>query len=72
MSICFERGRSFGLLRKSFVNVYQFVSVIFFPFGFEGGMWDLLVLVPDHFLFDLLLLPKEELTRRNMTKSSWC
>ena len=21
-----------------------------FPFGFEGGMWDLIILVPDHFL----------------------
>ena len=21
-----------------------------FPFGFEGGMWDLMVLVPDHCL----------------------
>ena len=21
-----------------------------FPFGFEGGMWDLLVLIPDHCL----------------------
>ena len=23
----------------------------YFPFGFEGGMWDLIVLVPDHRLF---------------------
>ena len=28
--------------------VYQFLCVSFFPFGFEGGMWDLIVLIPDH------------------------
>ena len=22
-----------------------------FPFGFEGGVWDLIVLIPDHCLF---------------------
>ena len=31
------------------MNVYQFVFV-HFPFGFEGGMWDLIVLIPDHCL----------------------
>ena len=32
------------------MNVYQFVCVCvcFCPFGFEGGMWDLIALVPDH------------------------
>ena len=33
----------------SFMNVYQFVFV-HFPFGFEGGMWDLIALIPDHCL----------------------
>ena len=37
----------FGLLGVSFSNVYQCVSVcLSFPFGFEGGMWDLIALVP--------------------------
>ena len=30
----------------SFVNVYQFVCVLLYPFGFEVRMWDLIVLVP--------------------------
>ena len=34
---------------RVFVHVYQFLSVSFF-FGFEGGMWDLIVLIPDHCL----------------------
>ena len=29
----------------SCVNVNQFLCA--FPFGFEGGLWDLIVLVPD-------------------------
>ena len=27
-----------------------FCECFFFPFGFEGGMWDLIALVPDHCL----------------------
>ena len=27
-----------------------FISVCTFPFACEGGMWDLFVLIPDHFL----------------------
>ena len=25
-------------------------AFVTFPFGFEGGMWDLIVLIPDHCL----------------------
>ena len=32
------------------MTVYQFVCVLLSLFGFEGGMWDLIVLVPDHCL----------------------
>ena len=28
----------------------------FFPFGFEGGMWDLIVFVPDHCLSFILII----------------
>ena len=31
----------------SFVNIYDF-CVCPFPVRFEGGMWDLIVLIPDH------------------------
>ena len=32
------------------MNVYQVMCVLLSPFGFEGGMWDLIVLMPDHCL----------------------
>ena len=47
MTTCFEKSCLFSLQCVSFVNVYQFV----FPFGFEGAMWDLIVLVLNHCLF---------------------
>ena len=40
----------FGILCVSFVNVYLFLCMSFFLFCFEGGTWDLLVLIPDHCL----------------------
>ena len=33
-----------------FVNCCQFIYLVIFPFGFEGGIWDLIVSVPDHCL----------------------
>ena len=33
-----------------FVGVGQILCVPFFPFGIEGGMWDVIVLIPDHCL----------------------
>ena len=41
------------------MTVYQIVCVCAsFPFGFEGGMWDLIVLVPDHCLsFYFICIP---------------
>ena len=29
------------------MNFYQFLCVLLI-FGFEGGMWDLIALIPDH------------------------
>ena len=48
MTICLGKVCSFGILCMSSVYVYQFCPS--FPFGFEGGMWDLIVLIPDHCL----------------------
>ena len=48
MPTCSGKICSFCLLCVSFVNVYQFKYVFSFPFGFEGGMWD--VLLPDYCL----------------------
>ena len=44
MTTCLGKSCSFGLLCVSFVNVYSF------PFGFDGGIRDLIVLVADHCL----------------------
>ena len=51
MITCLGKSCSFGLLCRFVVNVCGFVCVCAsFPFGFEGGMSDLIVLVPDHWL----------------------
>ena len=51
MATCLGKSCLFGLLCVSFVNVYQLLCVCpSFPFGIEGGMWDLIVLIPDHCL----------------------
>ena len=51
MAACLGKSCSFDLLCVSFVHVYLFfVCVLLSLFGFEGGMWDLIVLIPDHCL----------------------
>ena len=32
------------------MGVCQILCVSFFPFGIEGRMWDVIVLIPDHYL----------------------
>ena len=55
MTTCLGMSYSFSLLCVFSVNVYQckrvFFFVFFFHFGFEGRMWDLIVLVPDRCLY---------------------
>ena len=50
MATCLGKSCLFGLLCVSFVNVYPSVCVFLSLFGFEGGMWDLIVLITDHCL----------------------
>ena len=50
MTTCLGKSCSFGLLCVSFVNVYQFWVSPSVPFGIEGGMWDVIVLIPYHCL----------------------
>ena len=52
MTTCLGKSCSFGLPRVPFVNCCQFMYLVisYFPFGFEGWMWDLIVSVPDHCL----------------------
>ena len=47
MTTCLGKSCSFGLPRMPFVNCCQFM---YFLFGFEGMMWNLIVSVPDHCL----------------------
>ena len=49
---------SFGLPRVPFVNCCVFR---YFPFGFEGRMWDLIVSVPDHCLSFYFIYHKSQL-----------
>ena len=48
MTTYLEKSCSFGFPRVLFVNCRQFMY--YFPFGFEGRIWDLTVSVPDHCL----------------------
>ena len=50
MTTCLGKNCSFGLLCVSFVGVCQNLCVFFFPFWFEGRVWDVIVLIPDHCL----------------------
>ena len=45
MATCLGKSCSFGLPCGVHKNVF-----ISFPFGFEGMIWDLIVVVPDHCL----------------------
>ena len=50
MNTCLGKSCSFGLLCVSYVGVDHILCVSIFPFGIEGGMWDVIVLIPDHCL----------------------
>ena len=49
MTTYLGKSCSFGLLSafRKLPSIYVFS---YFPFGFEGRMWDLIVSVPDHCL----------------------
>ena len=50
MTICFEKSCSFDLPCVAFVDFNQLLCVCPFPFGFERGMWDLMLLIFAHCL----------------------
>ena len=60
MTTYLGKSCSFGLLPSNYVFSY-------FPFGFEGRMWDLIVSVPDHCLS--FYLTKQQIYLN--TKSKW-
>ena len=43
MTTCLRKSYSVGLLCVLFVNVLSVCVCASCPFGFEGGMWDLIV-----------------------------
>ena len=68
MTTCLGKSCSFGLPCMSFMNIYQFY--VHFSFGFEGRMWDVIVLILDHCLsiyFSYRKI-KENVVRRNLKK----
>ena len=46
MTTCLGKSCSFGYLYVSFVGVGQICVCPSFSFGIEGGMWDVIVLIP--------------------------
>ena len=50
MTTYLGKSCSFCLLRVPFVNCRHFFVFSYFPFGFEGRIYDLIVSVPDHCL----------------------
>ena len=55
MTTYLGKSCSFGLPRVPFRKLPSVYVFSYFPFGFEGRMWDLIVSVPNHclsFYFD--------------------
>ena len=50
MTTYLGKSCSFGLPRVPFRNLPSIYVFSYFPFGFEGRVWDLIVSVPDHCL----------------------
>ena len=50
MTTYLGKSCSFGLPRVPFRKLPSIYVFSYFPFGFEGRMWDLIVSVPDHCL----------------------
>ena len=50
MTTCLGKSYLFSLLCVSFREHISIFVCPSFPFGFEGGMWDLIVLTPDRCL----------------------
>ena len=50
---------------RFFRESLSIVACASFPFGFESGMWDLIVLVPDHCLSFLLFKAAQAARRQS-------
>ena len=50
MTTCLGKSCSFGFTARVFRQLLSIYVFSYFPFGFEGRIWDLIVSVPDHCL----------------------
>ena len=56
MTTYLGKSCSFGFTASAFRKLPSIYVFSYFPFGFEGRMWDLIVSVPDHCLsFNFLI-----------------
>ena len=56
MSTYLGKSCSFGFTASAFPKLPSIYVFSYFPFGFEGRIWDLIVSVPDHCLSFYFLL----------------
>ena len=56
MTTCLGKSCSFGLPHVPFVKHLSVYVLSYFPFGFEGRIWDLIVSIPAHCLLFLLFI----------------
>ena len=50
MATCLGKSCLFGFTARAFRKLLAIYVFSYFPFCFEGRMWDLIVSVPDHCL----------------------
>ena len=50
MTICLGKELSIRFTARAFCKLLSIYVFSYFPFGFEGRIWDLIVSVPDHCL----------------------
>ena len=50
MTTCLGKDLFFGFFCMSFINILSICVFTSFTFGLEGEIWDLLVIIPDHWL----------------------
>ena len=56
MATYLGKSCSFGLPVGAFHKLLSIYVINYFPFGFEGNIWDLIVSVPDHCLSFYLVI----------------
>ena len=61
MTTCLGKSCSFCLLPRAFRKLLSVYLFSYFPFGFEGRIWDLIVSVPDHCLSFHLFVPAKDI-----------